>query len=138
MTAYERDVLQAFLRQVQQDRPLAKDPVADSMIASALASQPDALYLLVQRAIAAELALQRLPAAAPTCEPLPASAPVPQAGALRAAGQSSFLGTAASVAAGVVAGGFLVEGLKAVMQDTGMEDALGQGLDGFGGMTDWV
>jgi uncharacterized protein len=58
MNAQERDQLQQFLATLRQQRVQAKDPVADGLIRDALASQTDATYLLVQRAMALSLALQ--------------------------------------------------------------------------------
>lgn len=58
MNAQERDQLQQFLATLRQQRVQAKDPVADGLIRDALASQADAAYLLVQRAMALTLALQ--------------------------------------------------------------------------------
>ncbi len=104
MNAQERDRLQSFLREVSQTRPAQKDPLAESMIRSALGSNPDALYVLVQRAL----------------------------------GANSFLGTAASVATGVVAGGFLFEGVQSVLRDTGVEEGVADGLNSLGDITDWV
>ena len=132
MNAQERDQLQQFLASLRQQRVQAKDPVADGLIRDALASQADATYLLVQRAMALSLALQatqnRLQqlqassaaalqaseAAHPDASAVPAQvqAPVPGAGAT-AAPSSLWMrglvgqvgGTALGVAAGVVAGG---------------------------------
>jgi hypothetical protein len=58
MNAQERDQLQQFLATLRQQRVQAKDPMADGLIRDALASQADATYLLVQRAMALTLALQ--------------------------------------------------------------------------------
>jgi hypothetical protein len=58
MNAQERDQLQQFLASLRQQRVQAKDPVADGLIRDALASQADATYLLVQRAMALSVALQ--------------------------------------------------------------------------------
>src|SRR5438128_5584858 len=57
MTPQETQVLQDFLTQLTQARGIAKDPQADALIASAVAQQPDAAYLLVQRALMMEQAL---------------------------------------------------------------------------------
>lgn len=129
MNAQERDLLQSFLREVSQSRPSQKDPLAQSMIHSALAENPDALYVLVQRALAAETALR-----------MQAQAPLAQGHRLsgKALGAGAFLGTAASVAAGVVAGGFLFEGIQAALGETGIEEGLSDGLDSLGDITDWA
>ena len=57
MTAQERDQLQQFLAALRQQRAQAKDALADGLIRDALAQQPDAPYLLVQRSLALQLAL---------------------------------------------------------------------------------
>jgi hypothetical protein len=57
MSPQERQVLQDFLNQLIQVRGVVKDPEADAMIAKAVAQQPDAPYLLVQRALLLEQAL---------------------------------------------------------------------------------
>lgn len=50
----ERSILQAFLSDLSQAGGVAKDPEADAMIRSAVESNPNALYLLVQHAILSE------------------------------------------------------------------------------------
>jgi hypothetical protein len=50
-------MLQDFLDQLVQARGVTKDPQADAMIARAVSRQPDAAYLLVQRALLVEQAL---------------------------------------------------------------------------------
>ncbi|HEX7636027.1 MAG TPA: DUF2076 family protein, partial [Noviherbaspirillum sp.] len=57
MTPQETQVLDNFLTQLVQARVGAKDPQAEAMIATALAKQPDAAYLLVQRALLLDQAL---------------------------------------------------------------------------------
>jgi hypothetical protein len=57
MNPQERELLQAFLQQLVQIRDTEKNPEAQAMIASAVAQQPDAAYLLVQRALLLEQAL---------------------------------------------------------------------------------
>ena len=62
MTLEERDQLQNFLRQLLQSRAAPKDVAAETLIKQACSQQADALYLLVQRAMASELAfVERLP-----------------------------------------------------------------------------
>jgi hypothetical protein len=58
MSPQEAQVLQNFLNQLVQARNVQKDPEAESMIANAVARQPDASYLLVQRALLMEQALE--------------------------------------------------------------------------------
>jgi hypothetical protein len=57
MTPQENQALQNFLGQLTQVRGIQKDPEADAAIARALAQQPDAAYLLVQRALLQDQAL---------------------------------------------------------------------------------
>src|SRR5450830_1941805 len=57
MSPQETQMLQDFLNQLTQVRGIGKDPQADVMIAAAVAQQPDAAYLLVQRALLMEQAL---------------------------------------------------------------------------------
>lgn len=57
MSPQESQALQDFLNQLIQARGIAKDPQADALIASAVAQQPDAAYLLVQRALLVDQAL---------------------------------------------------------------------------------
>ena len=57
MSPQETQSLQDFLNQLIQVRGIAKDPQADAVINSAIAQQPDAAYLLVQRALLMEQAL---------------------------------------------------------------------------------
>ena len=58
MTPKERELLQNFLQQLEQTRAGAKDAEAEAMIRDVSARQPDAAYLLVQRAMGLDLALQ--------------------------------------------------------------------------------
>lgn len=57
MTPQESQLLREFLDQLMQVRGVVKDPQADEMINRALARQPDAGYLLVQKALLQEQAL---------------------------------------------------------------------------------
>lgn len=57
MNTPETQSLEIFLGQLVQVRGVAKDSQADSLIATAVAQQPDAAYLLVQRALLMEQAL---------------------------------------------------------------------------------
>ncbi len=57
MSPQETQALQDFLDQLTQVRGIAKDAQADAMIATAVARQPDAAYLLVQRALLMDQAL---------------------------------------------------------------------------------
>ena len=59
MNAQEREVLENFLNLLTEIRGVRKDPEADAIIARAIAQQPDAAYLLVQRALLLEQALNQ-------------------------------------------------------------------------------
>lgn len=127
MTQQEQQALEHFLNQLVQAPPVAKNPQADSLIQAALAKQPDAAYLLVQRAILLEQALEQAKAQIsqlqgqgggflPRNNPWLAGGGAAQAVAAPAAPAagpaSSFLGNVATTAAGVVAGSFLFQGLE--------------------------
>lgn len=58
MNVQEREQLSAFLQQLSQARVAAKDGEADTLIKEACARQPDASYLLVQRALLLDQAWQ--------------------------------------------------------------------------------
>src|ERR1700704_3187071 len=62
MTPQERQQLTTFLQQLAQTRADPKDPEADALIREAVSRQPEASYLLVQRAMGLDLALQASPA----------------------------------------------------------------------------
>lgn len=57
MNTQEMQFINNFLNQLVQARGIAKDPQVDNLIAGAVAQQPDAAYLLVQRAFLMEQAL---------------------------------------------------------------------------------
>jgi hypothetical protein len=57
MTESERDLLMPFLRKLVQTRTTPGDDAASTLILNALAKQPNASYLLVQRALALECEL---------------------------------------------------------------------------------
>jgi hypothetical protein len=177
MTPQERELLTVFLQQMTAAQAGQKDPEAEALIRDAAGRQPDALYLLTQRALGLDYALQsaqaqvsqlqselnqlRQPArpsfladpnawgrAAPTASPSAASAgssnqstpdlaPLPPLGggtlqrnappamqpaqAMRPAAQAGawggagILGSVATTAAGVVAGGLLYQGISSMM-----------------------
>jgi hypothetical protein len=62
MTDQESFVLMGFLRKLINTRTRYKDPLAEKLINESIAVQPNANYLLVQRAIFLELELERLQA----------------------------------------------------------------------------
>jgi hypothetical protein len=57
MSPQDSQMLHDFLSQLIQARGIQKDPEADALIQRAVAQQPDATYLLVQRALLLEQAL---------------------------------------------------------------------------------
>jgi uncharacterized protein len=57
MTPQENQMLQEFLTQLTQAKGIAKDNEADALIRAAMSQQPDAGYLLVQRALLQSQAL---------------------------------------------------------------------------------
>jgi uncharacterized protein len=64
MNLQEREQLNHFLQQMTQTRAGQKDGEAEALIRDAAARQPDAAYLLVQRAMQLEQALQMVQAQA--------------------------------------------------------------------------
>lgn len=58
MSPSDSHKLHDFLAQLVQARGIQKDPEADALIQGAVAQQPDAAYLLVQRALLMEQALE--------------------------------------------------------------------------------
>src|SRR3569833_53983 len=59
MTPQERSLLEGFLAQLVQARGVTKDPEAERLIAQAAEQQPDATYLVVQRALLLTQALEQ-------------------------------------------------------------------------------
>jgi len=59
MTPQERSLLEGFLAQLAQVRGVNKDPEAERLIAQAVEQQPDATYLVVQRALLLTQALEQ-------------------------------------------------------------------------------
>jgi len=141
MHTEERRLLTDFLDQLKQAKISGKDTEADALIHQAIAEQPDAVYLLVQKALLQERALNAAksqiaqlqnqvgqlqaknppsggflgsdPWGASPGRAAPASPYAPNA-----AGQSSamsFLGTAAATAAGIAGGAFLFQGIESLL-----------------------
>ena len=86
MNTQERDMLSAFLTQLTQAQVGPKDVEADALIAQALAKQPHAGYLLVQRAMQLDFVLQQSQAKVAELQA--------QLERQQPAGQTSFLGDA--------------------------------------------
>ena len=134
MTLEERNQLQNFLRQLLHSRAAHKDLAAESLIKEACSQQSDALYLLVQRAMASELALQAAiaknaelqakvdplgtasNASASQIRALNNTPPLP-AIATPSLWGSALLGSIAGTAVGVVAGSILFEGIQDLVDD---------------------
>ena len=152
MTSAERDQLLFFLRQVLQRPAAGKDTVADQLIKEACAQHPDALYLLVQRAMASHLALQaaldsnaawqsQLNQSLDPSKSIPpptVGKPAHPAFPTTSLWASGVLGAIAGTAVGVVAGSWLfsdvdlVPGIVEAVSDAVADDGLG--LDG----DDWA
>lgn len=116
MNVQERDALLKFLASLRQTPTPSKDAVAESIIRDALAQQPDALYKLVQRSMALQLALDaaldKLKLHESKAEPIPDK---PQASSW-GTGLLAQAGTVAlGTAVGVAAGGLL---LQSVLPDS--------------------
>ena len=128
MTADERDALQIFLRQVLQRSAVAKDPVAHNLIQQACAHHPDALYLLVQKALGSHLALQaalarntelQSPLGLSGARSMPSAevavdSPVKTAPPAVSLWGAGMLGVLAGTAVGVVAGSWLLPDIDAL------------------------
>jgi uncharacterized protein len=145
MNKQELEVLHNFLDQLVRVRVVQKIPEADAIIGHAVIQQPDAAYLLVQRALLLEQALTQAKARIAELErgqpsadqsfldkglwkPSPGiSGPSVQSAGAQGGGPSaasmpsqsgsaqSFLGQAAATAAGVAGGAFLFEGLESLI-----------------------
>lgn len=151
MNSQESDLLNQLLKQLGEVKLTAKDAEAEALIREATALQPDAAYLLVQRALLLEHALNTAkarndelqaqlqnnqsgqrggflgndPWAQQTSQAsqatvsgnrqTPQPAPQQQPGGSLFGGGSSFLGTVATTAAGVMAGSFLFQGIENLM-----------------------
>ena len=137
MNRHERDDLLQFLQPLLRTRTADKDFAAETLILEQCARQPDALYLLVQRAMALESALKAAQARiAEQQGALAAHVVTPDAGrdaslvraepGDRSGGwgrgllaQASTIGTAAAlgVTVGVVTGGLLLDAVEDAFGD---------------------
>lgn len=141
MTAQERDLLLAFLGQMARSPAPIKDPVAHQLIEETLSPVPDVTYRLVQQAMGANLALRAAQARVLQLESelarqalatgdTPGAAPLPDGlGQSQALDRDSrfmrdVLTTAGAVAVGVAAGGFLYDGIKSALDESGIADAM--------------
>lgn len=137
MNTEERQLLERFLTRLTEAQVAVKDPEADRLIQEAVARQPDAAYLLVQRTLLLERALENAKTQLEELRKLPllsnrggtllgnddpwvqtrqaADRTCDAAPAYRPAtssGAPGFLSNLASTAAGVVAGSFLFQGIE--------------------------
>ena len=157
MNPQEKAQLEQFLQQLNSTQAGAKDSDANALITESVKQQPDASYLLVQRAMGLEMALQvaqkqmaemqaqidqtSKPSgflsginswgrAAPA-QAAPANAMAaarPAAGAAQPSSWGSgMLGAIATTAVGVVAGSMLYQGIQSMMGHNSAPDA-GNGL----------
>lgn len=173
MNTQEREQLTGFLQQLTQAQAAQKDSEADALIREACLRQPDAAYLLVQRAMLLGRALEdaqtritRLQAELAQAQPGSSgfldpnawgnagavrSAPATQAAAPCAAAPtpaaaapapapsawgSGMLGNIATTAAGVVAGGFLFQGISHLMSNQGAHAATPGAANGLSSNAD--
>ncbi len=86
MNSQERDALSLFLQQLTQAPAPQKEPDADALIAKAMSAQPNAGYLLVQRAMQLDYVLQQSQAKITELQA--------ELDRLKAGAQTSFLGDA--------------------------------------------
>lgn len=169
MNVQEHEQLAQFLQQLAGARAAQKDAEAETLIRDACIRQPDATYLLVQRAMLLDQAMQVAQAQiarlqgeleqtraqvrsgnanggfldpnawgnAPASRvasmpqaPIPTQAPIAAAATAPVAGAwgSGMLGNIATTAAGVVAGGFLFQGIEHLMGNHGSNSGLTNGL----------
>ena len=88
MTSQEKELLTRFLQQMIATRAGQKDPEAEALIREAVAQQPDAAYLLVQRAMQLEQLLEATEAHA---QKLQSELDAARSGSAPAARSGSFL-----------------------------------------------
>jgi hypothetical protein len=170
MNTQEREQLTRFLQQLTGTQAAQKDSEADALIREACLRQPDAAYLLVQRAMLlghavedAQTQITRLQAELPQAQSrgnnsafldpnawgsagaarnnpatqMPAPSPTPAAAApAPSAWGSGMLGNIATTAAGVVAGGFLFQGISHLMGNQGSHAATQGAMNSLSGNAD--
>ena len=161
MDNQERELILGLANRLRQAHPAPKDPQAAEVIAQYIASQPDAMYLLVQTVLVQEESLRTLQThtAQPSghtftnpafTSPAPNPAfshgtvqPAAGGGFLSRQGQpgypadqprqgNSFLKTAGVAAAGVAGGALLFAGLNEVFSDDEQQAQGGEEEGGFG------
>jgi len=168
----DREQLTQFLQQLTQAQASQKDREADTLIREACMRQPDAAYLLVQRAMLLDHALQdsrnqiaqlqgeldkalagnssggflnqyawgnssatqsnsapQAPAYPAAVAPIAMPTPAPAAAPGASAWGSGMLGNIATTAAGVVAGGFLFQGIEHMLGNHASNSGLMNGVN---------
>lgn len=143
MNSNEKEMLEKFLHQLKSTQIAQKDSEANQLITDGIKNQPDANYLLVQRAMALELALQVAQqqiadlqvqvankpsasflgdnnswgrAASPVASNTTAQLkPSSPAAAVPSAWGSGMLASIATTAIGVVAGSMLYQGIQSML-----------------------
>lgn len=110
MNVQERDQLLKFLASLRQTSTQTKDAVAENIIRDALGRQPDAIYQLVQRSMALQLALDAALAKVKEHETKPSLVPEKSTPSTWGTGLLAQVGTVAvGTTLGVIAGGVLLE-----------------------------
>lgn len=157
MTTDEQRLLEPLLKQLTAIKSVAKDPDAQRLIEAAGHQQPDALYLLVQKALLQEQAIEALrtqvaslegqlssvrtapgaggfldrnPWGAPTRQPTSVATNPGYSPFPPTAAPSpfgGFLGAAAATAAGVAGGAFLFHGIESLLHHPQGSDFHGAG-----------
>lgn len=168
MNTQEREQLTRFLQQLTAAQVAQTDSEADTLIREAFLRQPDAAYLLVQRAMLlghavedAQTQITRLQAELAQAQSrgnnsafldpnawgsagavrnnpatqMPSPTPAATASAPSAWG-SGMLGNIATTAAGVVAGGFLFQGISHLMGNQGSHAATQGAMNGLSSNAD--
>jgi hypothetical protein len=112
MNAQERDQLLKFLASLRQTPVKTKDALAESIIRDALGHQPDAIYQLVQRSMALELALEAALSQIKAQDSKPNAVEEKPTPSSWGAGLLAQAGTVAvGTTVGIVAGSFLLESI---------------------------
>jgi hypothetical protein len=112
MNVNERDQLLKFLASLRQTPVKLKDPLADSLIRDALGQNPDALYALVQRGMALQIALDAALAQIKQHQSIPETTEDPSKPSNWQTGLLAQVSTLAlGTTVGVVAGGLLLESI---------------------------
>jgi hypothetical protein len=116
MNVQERDQLLKFLATLRQTPVRSKDPLAESIIRDALGQNPDAMYALVQRGMALQIALDAALAQIKEHQSMSEATDDPSKPSTWQTGLLAQVSTlAVGTTAGVVAGGLL---LDSILPDT--------------------